>query len=186
MVKHYRLRGAHFEYVFAASGGPADRPRDATRLLQAIGHAVVCFGRFEHLLDAILIHVNKDALSPEIYEEHPRTAFVRKVKLLKKWLNRHPPFQDIAARYGDAVPSFSEMWTLRHTVVHAYVESYDRFARTAKARSVEVDKRGRFHYKEWDETVDEIRQLAKVANEGYAILNAIAEALFPEGDEQQP
>ena len=185
MVRHYRLRGAHFDHAFAAVGGPADDPRDAAKLLRAIGHAVVCFGRFEYLVDSILIHVNKDAISEKLYEEHPRTAFVRKVHLLKKWINRHPPYKDIAARYGDAIPSFAKMWELRHNIIHAYYEAYDRSSRTATVRGLRAHKNDRFRFEDWTVTLDGLEQVARVANEGYAILDAIAQELFPEGDEQQ-
>jgi len=183
MVRRYRLRGLDIEWIFPASGGPVDEPEDALEFLAAIGHAIASFGRFEHLLDAIIIHINKPADSESIYREHPRTAFGLKIDVLKRWLNQHPPYKAIAERYGSALPDFEKMWVLRNQIAHCYYEAYNSSTRTAAARHIIANRKGELEFRDWAPTVDDVKEITQCANDGYLILNAIAESLFPEGDE---
>jgi hypothetical protein len=157
---------------FRFGGGPIDAFEANNRLFAAIGYAATAWSRFEQHLDAILIHVNADAHSEEIFNpEHPIT-FNQKIKLLKRWFNQHPSLAHISKDMRRITSTAKELSRMRNQFLHSVLEDWD----TEKQRA-------RFHEckwignNEWQATpvywtIDGLTEFATNVNLGNKVLDA--------------
>ena len=111
---------------FRLRGGPIDAFEDHKELFAAIGHAATAWARFEAHLDAILIQVNSESHSREVYNpEHP-TTFARKVKLLKRWFNQHPSLSHLKEDMRRISTTAKEHSIMRNEFLHSALEEMDQ------------------------------------------------------------
>jgi len=123
-------------YKFWAFGGPIDSHADHPELFQAIGHAISSWARMEHILDALLVHLNKKAYAQDIYQpDHPRN-FSKKADLLKKWFNRHPELKEYADDVMSVMPKMKTTAQTRHFLAHSSIEAYDAKSREITFKSI--------------------------------------------------
>ena len=111
---------------FAFFNGPIDEPGEAYPAFAVYGRAAAAWARLEHHLDAVIIHINKEAFSARLYEKEHPISFERKIDLLKKWFNQHPP---LASFTGDMRILTSRLKVVakldRNVLLHSILSSYD-------------------------------------------------------------
>jgi len=92
----------HHEFRF--NGGPISHSSNASPVFLALGHAAAAWSRFEQHIDSILLQVNKEQHSNEILSlydpNHPR-PFKDKIRLLKRYFNKHPALKDYRNKIRD-------------------------------------------------------------------------------------
>lgn len=113
-------------YEFLAFGGPIDEPSSYPELFQAIGHASACWARMEHLIDALLVHINKEAFSKAIYSDTHPVAFKAKVDLLKRWFNNHPELNAHSDDVMAVMPKIKQLADTRNLLMHGATQSFNK------------------------------------------------------------
>ena len=173
------------DYQFWAFGGPIDIPSDASDLFQAIGHAISSWARMEHIIDALLVHLNKEAYAQELYEpDHPRN-FRKKADLLKSWFKGHPELKSHADAVMSVLPKIKTTAHTRHLLAHGSIDSYD--ATTQEITFKSIRPRGDDNFSVRTETLhfEGVLAVAELANAGNKFLAALAMDVFgPDADER--
>jgi hypothetical protein len=124
MSKSYRPRNTN--YKFTPTGGPIDTPEESRNLFYALGLAVAAWARMEHTLTAMVMHVNKEAASTVLYEKDPPEAFRRKLKLLRKWLDKHPELETTRSEIDqEFFQSLFDLAEVRNAITHGFIQAFD-------------------------------------------------------------
>lgn len=179
----FEIKGRN--YRFWAFGGPIDNPSDANELFQTIGHAISSWARMEHIIDALLVHLNKAAYAQELYEpDHPRN-FKKKVELLQHWFKEHPELKLHADAVKSVLPKIKITAHTRHLLAHGSIDSYDATTREITFKSIRP--RGNDSFSVQTETlhIKGVLAVAELANAGNRFLAALAMDVFgPDADER--
>ena len=172
-------------YQFWAFGEPIDNPSDARELFQAIGHAISSWARMEHMIDALLVHLNKEAYAQELYEpDYPRN-FKKRVELLQRWFKGHPELKPHADAMESVLPKMKTTAHTRHLLAHGSIDSYDATTREITFKSIQP--RGNDSFSAQTETlhINGVYAVAELANAGNKFLAALAMEIFgPNADER--
>jgi len=173
------------DYQFWAFGGPIDNPSDASDLFQAIGHAISSWARMEHIIDALLVHLNKAAYAQELFEpDYPRN-FKKKVKLLQDWFKGHPELKSHADAVKSVLPIIKTTAHTRHLLAHGSIDSYD--ATTQEITFKSIRPRGNDNFLAQTETlpIEGVLAVAELANASNKFLAALAMDVFgPDSEER--
>jgi hypothetical protein len=120
-------------HEFLLNGGPINHPETAIPAFLALGHAAAAWGRLEQHIDAILLQVNKEQHSNEILAlfdpNHPR-PFTDKIKLLKKYFNRHPALTEFKEKIRSFANTAKTLAQERNEYIHGIFERYDPQSKT--------------------------------------------------------
>jgi hypothetical protein len=177
---HVSMRSPGVESIdFRLTGGPLDAFADHKELFAAIGFAATTWARFEAHLDAILIHVNSEAHSKDIYNpDHPVT-FDRKIKLLKRWFNQHPSLAHHTENMRRLTSTGKELSLMRIQILHSILEDWDSQAQKA------VFKECKWAGNEWritslSWTIKGLRDFGDNMNIGNKALQSISADIFTE------
>jgi hypothetical protein len=84
------------------TGTPLDSPTEmenAAELFKALGIASSSWMRLEMHLDMVLLFLNQPKHSKTLHEEDHPTGFARKIKLLRRWFNKHPALKPLADEF---------------------------------------------------------------------------------------
>jgi hypothetical protein len=116
-------------HEFLLNGGPINNPSIAPAVFLALGHAAAAWARLEQHIDSILLQVNKQQHSTEIlslYDPRHPNPFTDKIRLLKKYFNKHPALKN----YKDKIRAFAkvakQMAAERNTFVHSVIQGYNQ------------------------------------------------------------
>ena len=124
MNKSYRLGDT--DYEFTPTGGPIDTPSENCDLFFTLGLAVAAWARMEHTLTALVMHVNKEAASATFYEKDPPETFRRKLKLLRKWIEKHDRLEHIRSEtYSAFFDRLGELAEVRNSITHGFIQAFD-------------------------------------------------------------
>lgn len=118
---------------------PLDDPSkmaNAAELFRAIGIAASAWARLEVHLDMVLLYLNQPKHSEEIYDKDHPMGFKRKVKLLKRWFNKHPILKPFAAEFRALSPKLIELSSIRNTFLHSILSSFDPETKEAVWRGI--------------------------------------------------
>ena len=173
------------DYQFWAFGGPIDNPSDARELFPAIGHAISSWARMEHIIDALLVHLNKAAYAQELYEpDYPRN-FKRKVELLQHWFKGHPELKQHADAVKSVLPIIKTTAHTRHLLAHGSIDSYDATTRKITFKSIRPHGNDSFSARTETLHIDGVLAVAELANTCNKFLAALAMDVFgPNADER--
>lgn len=126
MANHYVVEAGDHKYRL--QGGPIDDHAVSTEALAAVGRVAASWARMEQHIDLILIHINKAQHSDEILDlyspRHPGT-FDQKIKLFKRYFNRHPGLEKFKAPAIDAAIGLKRLAEDRNALIHGIVEDYN-------------------------------------------------------------
>lgn len=137
------------------------------------------------MIDALLMHLNKEAFSEEIYEsDYPRN-FKKKADLLKDWFKQHPKLGDLSESMLAVLPKIKGLAQVRHALAHSSVESYD--AETGEVLFNSIRFRGNDNFQCTKETlsIEGVRAVGELANQANLFLVAIGHEVFvPDASER--
>ncbi|MCU7937518.1 MAG: hypothetical protein KZQ99_22120 [Candidatus Thiodiazotropha sp. (ex Dulcina madagascariensis)] len=111
-------------HTFHFIDGPIDKPSNANILFQELGKAATAWARLEQQVEAILLHVNKQEFSDELFKDHP-VSFTKKLKILKPWFKKH---RALSSFKGSMIEITSKLWELadeRNLYLHSILEDFD-------------------------------------------------------------
>lgn len=179
----FEIRGG--SYQFWAFGGPIDSPSDHPEVFEAIGHAIASWARMEHMIDALLMHLNKEAFSAEVYEsDYPRN-FKKKANLLKDWFKKHPELGDLTESVLAVLPKIKSVAQVRHFIAHASIERYDDETGEIWFNSIRFQGDDNFECKKETLRIEGVRTVGELANRANLFLVAIAQEVFvPDASER--
>jgi hypothetical protein len=180
----FQLKGR--DYAISTTGGPIDLPEDCPELFQTLGYTVAAWGRMEFLLDAILLHINKEKESPILYSPHHPVAFKRKVDLLKAWINKHPAYLQIGTDYGETLPLLKELAISRGESIHGLIEKYDMATGEFTITGLKVLGNDDFVFKTQVSSLKKLQAISYLARTATMMLTQLAEDLFPKESDEQP
>ena len=109
-------------------GGPIDNPESNAEIFFRVGRAAASWARMEQHIDAILIQINRENHSDEILDlynsRHPGT-FDDKIKMLKRYFNRHPGLAKHKDTVIDCATGLKALSKDRNKLLHRVLEDYD-------------------------------------------------------------
>lgn len=86
----------------------------------------MAWSRLEYIVTALAIHINKKATSEIIYDPDPKTKLRDLLKLVRKWLVRHPEYAGLKSAVDDQfLDLLYKDIDLRNNLVHGFLESVD-------------------------------------------------------------
>lgn len=182
MPKRYRMRGSQYE--FSPCGGPIDEPDQNAELFVAIGLATAAWGRMEHLLTALVMHLNKAGASEALHDPDPPNAFKRKVKLFEKWINTHPAYSHLKTN-GTFFESLRELADHRNRIAHGHIRSIDKEADTLTIGLLSRSGKDAWSYGTCIMEIPAISEISALANIANRYFTSVADEVFlPDPDEQ--
>jgi hypothetical protein len=127
-------------HEFRFNGGPISHPAKASEVFVALGRATAAWSRFEQHLDSILLQVNKEQHSNEILSlydpNHPR-PFTDKIRLLKRYFNKHPALKDHKDKIQSLMSAAKKMALERNDYIHGVIQGYDEKTQTVVLLSIQ-------------------------------------------------
>lgn len=167
---------------FAFFKGPIDDPGDAYPAFAVYGRASAAWARLEHHIDAVLIHINKERFSERLYEKQHPVSFEKKIDLLKRWFNQHPPLAPFAADIRTLTSKLKIVAKEdRNILLHCIFKSYDKATETLVIQNVQPQSDGDIRIREIKTTVTDLNRFAKHVNVANLFLGSISQQLFTLG-----
>jgi hypothetical protein len=124
---------------FLLNGGPINNPTSAPAVFLALGHATAAWSRLEQHIDSLLLQVNKKQHSSEIlalYDPHHPNPFIDKIRLLKRYFNKHPALKDYKEKISAFASAAMKMAKERNTYIHSVIQEYDAQKQTIVLLSI--------------------------------------------------
>lgn len=135
----FRLKGS--AYPFTPLEGPIDRAPHA-KLIAEIGHAMLAFSRLEYMVTTLVLQVNKQAASQTLHDPDPVAKFGALVKLLRRWLTKHPAYTHLTSADDDRFyEALLQDAVLRNELAHGFLESIDHNTGSFTMRHIKRDGR---------------------------------------------
>ena len=163
---------------------PLDDPNkmaEAAELFRAIGLATSSWARLETHIDMVLIHLNQPKHSRELYEKDHPVGFRSKVKLLKRWFNKHPALQPQAAALRAIAPKFLALGRQRNIFLHSILSDYDPATRQAIWRGIKAEGEETFRVGKHVGSVDHLINFAAAAHEAHVQFAKVCRSLYDAG-----
>ena len=82
--------------AFCVIGGPLD-DTSPSPFFADLGDAFSAWAHMEYMLTCLVLHMNKASASPALYASNPQTQFSTLLKLLRKWITKHPGYAGITS-----------------------------------------------------------------------------------------
>jgi hypothetical protein len=114
-------------------GGPIDSPAEADGALAVIGHLAASWARMEQHIDAMLIQINREQHSDELidlYDENHPGTFDAKIKMLKRYFNKHPALSQYTETVIDCATGLKRLAEDRNLLMHGVLQDYDSASKT--------------------------------------------------------
>jgi hypothetical protein len=163
---------------FSILGGPLEAPDNHLPLFAALGFAGSAWARMEQQLDIVLIHLNKERRSPDLYQPEYPIAFERKVKLAKRWFNQYPPLKS----YQDGMRTFTsnikQTAPLRNYLLHSILQEWDADKEVAIMQTIKFEGNDDFRVQRRAVSLKTIKSFGLLANNANKFLSQITERLF--------
>ena len=167
---------------FAFFKGPIDDPDSAAAAFAVYGRAAAAWARLEHHIDAVLIHINKEIFSQRLYEKNHPVSFERKIDLLKRWFNQHPPL----APFTDEMRTLTSKLKVvakedRNVLLHCIFKSYDKDTETLVIQNVQPQPDGNIRIREISVLLSDLNRFAEHVNVANRFLGSISLQIFTPG-----
>ncbi|THD65326.1 MAG: hypothetical protein E7813_15290 [Bradyrhizobium sp.] len=125
-------------------GGPVDNPTEASEALAVIGHTAVSWARMEQHIDAMLIQINREQHSDELidlYDENHPGTFDAKIKMLKRYFNKHPALSQYTETVIDCATGLKTLAEDRNLLMHGALQDYDPSTKMMTINSTKYQRR---------------------------------------------
>lgn len=132
------------EHEFQLTGGPLDHALGHQAVMAGVGRCLLAWARMEQHLNMLILTVNREEYSPSLYETDRPEALKWKLKLLKRWFNRHPPLAHRRDEFRRLSAAVAKLATIRNTLAHGILEAVDTKSGVATFRAVQWRKTGSF------------------------------------------
>lgn len=154
---------------------------EAAELFRAIGLATSSWARLETHIDMVLIHLNQPKHSQELYEKDHPVGFRSKVKLLKRWFNKHPALQPQAEALRAITPQFLGLGKQRNIFMHSILSDYDPATKQAIWRGIKAEGEETFRVGKHVGSVGHLINFAAAAHEAHVKFARICRDLYEAG-----
>jgi hypothetical protein len=125
-------------------GGPLDSPAEAIEALAVIGHTAACWARMEQHIDVMLIQINREQHSDELidlYDETHPSTFDAKIKMLKRYFNKHPALSQYSEIVIDCATGLKRLAEDRNLLMHGVLQDYDAASKTITVTSTKYHRK---------------------------------------------
>jgi hypothetical protein len=181
------LREGKHQDEFLLNGGPISDPSKASAVFLALGHAAAAWSRLEQHIDTILLQVNKEQHSNEILSlynpDHPR-PFSDKIRLLKRYFNKHPALKEHKQKIRDFASAAKKMALERNEYIHSVIQDYDEKTQIVSLLSIQPkydpDNPYLFRIVRYKPPLKTIQSFADFVNRANNSLEKISRQLFTE------
>ena len=166
-------------HMFKFVGGPIDEPADANTLFLELGKAATAWARLEQQVEAILLHVNKQDFSDELFEVHP-VSFTKKLRILKTWFKKH---QALSSFKEPVLEIMSKLWGLadeRNLYLHSILEDFDAMSKIAVFHRILPEGNDEFKLTKSEVPIEQISAFTDVVNATNRYLWSLSERIFTE------
>ena len=116
--------------TFLLTGGPIDDLGDGISTFIAYGHAAAAWARLENHLTLLLVQLNKDRHSTDLFDPHHPWQASHKLKRLKGYFNQHPALKAYTLSFRDLATDIKAASSERNNYMHSTLESYDSSTET--------------------------------------------------------
>ncbi len=158
-----------------------DKMADAAELFRVIGLATSSWARLETHIDMVLILLNQPKHSLELYQKDHPVSFSSKVKLLKRWFNKHPALQPQAGALRTITPQFLELSKQRNIFLHSILSDYDPATKQAIWRGIKPEGEATFRIGRHVGSVDQLINFAAAAHEAHVQFSKVCRNLDNSG-----
>jgi hypothetical protein len=152
---------------------PVKAPDDHIPLFAALGFAGSAWARMEQQLDMILIHINKEQHSAQLYQPEYPIAFERKIKLPKRWFNQHPPLK----QYRDDMRLFTskvkEIAPIRNHLLHSILQDWNPKEQVATMQTIKFEGDDTFRVRSRAVRLKTLKTFGTVANNANKFLSHV-------------
>lgn len=180
-LRLYRMAdGTPENLTFVLTGGPIDQLDHDLHAFTAIGHAAMAWARLEKHIDILLIQINKQQHGEPLRlfdPDHPR-AFSGKLKLLKRYFNRHPALTQYKSRVSQLAGEMKTAATDRNTLLHSILDGYDDAEGTLTLQTITYEGHDEFTFAVQKITVRDVIDLARKIVDLNDRLAAISRIIF--------
>jgi hypothetical protein len=165
-------------YVVTPFGGPIDSD-PKSELFAIYGYAVAACSRLEYIASMLALTLNNKAENPSLYTEDPDWRYPEMVRLIKKWLTRHPAYAHLDSPQNQTFFESLIMYAeLRNALVHGFIEDYDARTKKITIQSIKREKGGAWRLRCMDYDIEVLHHLASQANLAAKHFNEVAKAVF--------
>jgi len=164
-------------HTFQFVGGPIDDPADANALFLELGKAATAWARLEQQIEAILLHVNKQDFSEELFEDHP-VSFTKKLRILKQWFKKH---KALASFKEPALEIMSKLWDLadeRNLYLHSILEDFDPASKMATFHRILPKGEDKFTFTKSEVPIEQISAFTDIIRATNRYLWSLSEGIF--------
>lgn len=130
--------------TFHFIGGPLDELDGSAPLFEAIGFSSASWSRLETQIDVLIVHINSPIHSKKLYAADHPVSFTKKVDLLKRWFNQHPPLAPYRDKMREIRSELRILGSERNTFIHAIFEAWNAETQTALVHTFKYEGNDRF------------------------------------------
>jgi hypothetical protein len=164
-------------HTFKFVGGPIDEPTDADILFLELGKAATAWSRLEQQIEAILLHINKQDFSEELYKDHP-ISFTKKLSIIKTWFNKH---QALSSFKDPILEIIKKLWDLaneRNLYLHSILENFDNMSKIAVFHRILPEGNDQFKLTRSEVPIEQISAFTDVVKATNRYLWSLSEKIF--------
>jgi len=132
----------------------------------------------EHLINALLVHINKEAFSKTIYRDTHSVAFKAKVDLLKRWFNNHPKLNTYSDDVMAVMPKLKQLADTRNLLMHAAIQSFDNATGEIVLKTIERSGEDTFRFATESLNVEAAHAISELTTKANLFLTAVAIQVF--------
>ena len=163
---------------FQIIGGPLDKPQNAHPLFYALGLIASNWARLEQHLNILIMHVNAEEHSVELFDPNHPVSFRRKIKVLKTWFNHYPALINFTEDVRGLTSDLKGLGDSRNLYLHSILETWDQKTETAHFKGIKYEGGDNFTIKTFSITLDGLMAFAKLLNIANRRLSLITRQLF--------
>ena len=181
MAHRFKIKG----YEFTPLGGPID-DNAQNPIFSEIGMAFTAWARMEHMLLALVIHINKKKTSEHLYDPDPVSKFKELIKLLRKWIKCHEDYKSLEIAGTKIMFSeLIEVATNRNILAHGKIETIDPNSQLIRLKSLKRTGKNQWEARDIDLHFDAIKAITTWANLANSYFVECGKVLFDEVEPPQ-
>lgn len=166
--------------TFHFIGGPLDELDGSSPLFEAIGFSSASWSRLEAQIDALIVHINNPNHSHKLYAPDHPVSFGKKVALLKRWFNQHPPLAPHKTKMREITSRLKILGRERNVFIHGIFESWNADTKTAGVHTFKYEGDDHFTSSKSTVTIDGFVDFSVAVNHTNRELWDISSDLFTE------
>lgn len=179
-MEEYRVTldrdGIGRDFVFI--GGPLEAKDGAADLFGLLGFASAQWARLEQHIDAVLIHVNHREHSDTIFDPDHPISFTKKIRLLKRWFNKHPALTHLTEDIRLLTSKLKLLSHHRNNLIHGVLEKWEPSTKTSVFRTLKASGEDEFSISTHEYTLEGIAAVAELTAASNRYLSAISRIIF--------